>query len=459
MSHTSLPQLTKTCSIKIICLLIIVATSLGLSAQGLQDKMDTLLTAYAKENKFNGVVLVAQKGTVLYQKGFGYKDAALKVPMNVHTIFQIGSLTKQFTAAVIMQLQQEGKLSVTDKLNKYFTGFAHGDKITLEHLLTHTSGIYNYTNDTAWAKGDLTKHYSQAQSLEKFKSYPPDFEPGTNFNYSNSGYSILGYIIERVTGKPYEQVVRERILQPVGMTNSGFDFTHLKSPAKAVGYMAVTKDKTIPAPIVDSTIAYAAGSLYSTVGDLYKWERAISTNKILQPESWKAVFTPYKRKYGYGWNIDSSNGRLTTMHGGGIHGFTSHLLRFPQEELVVIVLDNTSMPGLAKIARSLAAIVLNEPYDMPGPKKEIKVDEAVLKTYVGQYQIAPTFSIEVRVRDKRIFAQATNQEEFELFAEKENKFFLKINDATLEFVKDTSGQVTEFMLSQNGRQTKGKKIM
>jgi CubicO group peptidase (beta-lactamase class C family) len=420
--------------------------------------MDTLLAAYGKENKFNGAVLVAQKGTVIYQKGFGYKDATQKVPLDMNTIFQIGSITKQFTAAVIMQLQQEGKLSVTDKLSKYFPGFANGDKISIEHLLTHTSGVYNYTNDTAWAKGDLTRHTSQAQMVEKFKSYPADFEPGTNFNYSNSGYSILGYIIEQVTQKRYEQVVRERILQPLGMTSSGFDFTHLKSPAKAVGYMSITKDKIIPAPIVDSTIAYAAGSLYSTVGDLYKWERAIYTNKILQPESWKAVFTPYKRKYGYGWNIDSTNGRLITAHGGGIHGFTSYLLRFPQEELVVIVLDNTSAPGLAKIARSLAAIVLNEPYEIPAPKTAIKVNEDILKQYVGQYQIAPTFSIDVRVREGRIFAQATNQEEFEVFAEKENKFFLKINDATIEFVKDAGGNVTEFILSQNGRQTRGKKI-
>lgn len=439
-------------------LLIIVLLLLTFCAQGQADKMDTLLTVYNKEYKFNGAVLVAQKGQILYQKGFGYKDAAQKEPVDVNTIFQIGSITKQFTAAVIIQLQQEGKLSVTDKLSQYFTGFANGDKITLEHLLTHTSGIFNYTNDTLWQKEDMTKHSVQAQMLERFKRYPADFEPGTRYNYSNSGYSILGYIIEKVTQKPYEQVVRERILQPLGMTNSGFDFTHLASPNKAKGYFALTKEKTLPAPIVDSTIAYAAGSLYTTLQDLYKWERAIYTNKILQPQSWKAVFTPHKKNYGYGWMIDSTNGLLTTAHGGGIHGFTSYLLRFPKEELVVIVLDNTSSPNLSKISRSLAAIVLNEPYEVPGPKKEIKVSEAILKQYVGTYQIAPTFSIDVRVRDGRLFAQATGQEEFEVFAEKENQFFLKVTDATLEFVKDANGYVTEFILSQNGKQTKGRKV-
>lgn len=443
---------------KILCLLCLIATSLQLLAQSPQDKMDTLLTAYAKENKFNGAVLVAQKGKIIYEKGYGYKNAEQKLPVDVQTVFQVGSITKQFTSAIIMQLQQEGRLSVEDKLNKYFTGFVNGDKITIEHLLTHTSGIYNYTNDAGWTKVDQTKSRSQTEMLELFKKYPADFEPGSNFNYSNSGYSILGYIIEKITKKPYEQVVRERILQPLQMTNSGFDFTHLNSKEKAKGYFSTPDHKLTSAPIVDSTIAYAAGSLYSTTNDLYKWERAIYTNKILSPESWKAVFTPYKRKYGYGWTIDSTHGRLTTAHSGGIDGFTSYLLRFPQEELVVIMMDNTMGTNLTKISRSLAAIVLNEPYEIPGPKKEIKVPEAILKQYVGQYQIAPSFGIEISVRDNGIFAKATNQEEFEIFAEKENRFFLKINDASIEFVKDAAGEATELILSQNGRQAKGKKV-
>ncbi|RYZ24873.1 MAG: class A beta-lactamase-related serine hydrolase, partial [Chitinophagaceae bacterium] len=161
MKHTPLLQQIKTPMKKNLCLLFFIATSLQLLAQSPQDKMDSLLTAYAKENKFNGAVLVAQKGKIIYEKGFGYKDAEQKLPVDVQTVFQVGSITKQFTSAVIMQLQQEGKLSVNDKLSKYFTGFANGDKITIEHLLTHTSGIYNYTNDTEWTKGDQTKSRSQ----------------------------------------------------------------------------------------------------------------------------------------------------------------------------------------------------------------------------------------------------------------------------------------------------------
>jgi CubicO group peptidase (beta-lactamase class C family) len=442
---------------KIAFSLIVVFSSAQLFAQPIEQKIDELLTAYASQNKLNGAVLVAQKGKVIYQKGFGYRDAEEKIPNDVNSIFQIGSITKQITAAVIMQLQQEGKLSVYDKLSKYFSGFANGDKIAIENLLTHTSGIYNYTNDTVIMKSDVTKHYSQEQMLTLFKNYPSDFEPGTNWNYSNSAYSILGYIIEKVEKKPYEKVVRERIFQPLGMTNSGFDFTNLSSPNKTKGYFSLNP-KPVPAPIVDSTIAYSAGSVYTTVGDLYKWESAISTNKILKPESWKAVFTPYKNKYGYGWGIDSLYGKLTTAHSGGIHGYSSFVIRFPENETTVIVFDNSSSNGLGKMSKTIAAVLYNQPYEVPSAPKEIKLETEGLKQYVGEYELAPGFTITISLGENGLKGQATGQPAFDLFPEKANIFFLKVVDAKVEFVKDANGKVTELILYQNGQQPRGKKI-
>jgi CubicO group peptidase (beta-lactamase class C family) len=351
--------------------LLLLLPFYGTAQDSVSQKMDELLKAYSNNKKFNGTVLVAQKGTVLYQKGFGYKNAEEKTMNMDSSIFQIGSITKQFTAAIIMQLQQEKRLSVKDKLSKYFSGFANGEKITIEHLLTHTSGIYNYTNDTVLMKSDVTRHYSADEMVGMFKNYKADFEPGTKWNYSNSGYSLLGYIIEKVEKKPYEKVVRHRILQPLGMTSSGFDFTHLKSYHKTKGYFAISDAAVIPAPIVDSTIAYAAGALYSTVGDLYKWEKAIYSDKILQPSSWKAVFTPFMNNYGYGWAIDTLFGKAITAHSGGIHGYASYLLRFPEAQLAVIVLDNSSTQHASTIARSLAAIVLKQPYEVPALIKEV----------------------------------------------------------------------------------------
>ena len=442
---------------KILFFFVIVFSFLQLPAQTVEQKIDELLTAYAKQNKLNGSVLVAQQGKIIYQKGFGYRNAETKTPNDVNSIFQIGSITKQITAAVIMQLQEEGKLSVQDKLSQYFPGFSNGDKITIENLLTHTSGIYNYTNDTVIMKSDVTKHYSQEEMMKLFKNYPLDFEPGTKWNYSNTAYSILGYIIEKVEKKPYERVVRERIFQPLGMVHSGFDFTNLSSPDKTKGYFSLNP-KPMPAPIVDSTIAFSAGAVYSTIGDLYKWDRAIYTNKILEPETWKTVFTPYKNKYGYGWGIDSLYGRLFTAHSGGIHGYSSHILRFPADEVVVIAFDNSSSNVLSNLSKSLAAIVLGQPYDIPVAKKEIAVDPAILKQYVGEYQLAPNFIITVSFSENGLKAQATGQPQFDLYAEKENVFFLKVVEAKVEFVKDAKGNVTELILYQNGQQPHGKKI-
>jgi CubicO group peptidase (beta-lactamase class C family) len=441
---------------KIIVSLVLAFLLVQVHAQPVEQKIDELLTAYANQGKLNGAVLVAQKGKIVYEKGFGYKNAEEKAPNDVNSIFQIGSITKQITSAVIMELQQEGKLSVNDKLSKYFPGFSNGDKITIENLLTHTSGIHNYTDDSVVMKNDVTKHYSQEEMMKLFKSYPADFEPGAKWSYSNTAYSILGYIIEKVEKKPYEKVVRERIFQPLGMTNSGFDFTDLKSPNKTKGYFSL-KPQPAAAPIVDSTIAYSAGAVYTTLEDLYKWDRAIYTDKILKPESWKAVFTPYKNKYGYGWGIDSAFGKLLTAHSGGIHGYSSHILRFPQEEVVVIAFDNTSSNGLGKICRDVAAVLFNQPYTVPGEKKIITVDPAILKQYVGEYQIAPNFTITITVGPNGLQAQPTGQGLFDLFAEKENLFFLKVVDAEVEFVKDANGVVTEMILHQNGDHP-GKKI-
>lgn len=305
-------------------------------------------------------------------------------------------------------------------------------------------------------KNDITKHYTEEEMLKLFESYPPDFEPGTNWHYSNSGYSILGYIIEKVEKKPYEKVVRERIFQPLGMTNSGFDFTNLSSPYKTKGYFSLNP-KPMPAPIVDSTIAYSAGAVYTTVGDLYKWEKSISTNKILKPESWKAVFTPFKNKYGYGWGIDSMYGRLITAHSGGIHGYSSYIVRFPEDQVAIIAFDNSSSNALPAIAKNIAAILFNQPYEIPVAKKEIKLDTAILKQYIGEYELAPGFTITISLGENGLKGQATGQAAFDLYAEKENVFFLKVVDAKIEFVKDANGVVTEMILYQNGEHH-GKKI-
>lgn len=429
----------------------------SLCAQSVQEKIVTLVDAYKQQQLFNGSVLVARQGTVIYQGAAGWQDAAKRTPNTANGIFQIGSVTKQFTSAIIMQLQQEGRLSVHDHLDKYLPGFPNGGKITLENLLTHTSGLHNYTDDTSFMKGDLRKSYDVAGLTTRFAAYAPDFEPGTDWKYSNTGYYLLGRVIEKVTGQPYEKAVRARIFTPLGMSHSGFDFTHLSDADKTEPYILLTATGHVPATIVDSTIAYSAGALYSTVGDLYKWERSIYTGKILSPASWTTVFTPYRHNYGYGWDIDTLYGRTSISHGGSIPGYQSYILRIPADELVVIVLDNSSKPQEA-LAHSLAALVLGQPYVVPGTAVEMTVPEATLKQYVGVYELAPTFSITVTLEGGGLKAQATGQRAFDLYPEKENLFFLKVVPAKVEFTKDNTGAVDGLILYQNGQQPRAKKI-
>ncbi|HEX8462557.1 MAG TPA: serine hydrolase domain-containing protein, partial [Segetibacter sp.] len=293
--------------------------------QVLQQKLDDYMQALSKHSGFNGVVLVAKNGTILLEKGYGFREAATKVNHTENSVFQIGSVTKQFTAAIILGLEKEGKLSVKDKLSKYFPEYAHASKITVEDLLHHVSGIYNYTNDKDFMQNRVTQPLTEAAFWNLIKDKPLDFEPGTQYNYSNSGYSILGYIIRKVSKQPYETIVRQRIFQVAGMTHSGFDFTNFSSPEKSTGYSLFNKETAIPAPIVDSTVAYSAGAIFSTVRDLYKWNPALNSGKIISAADLERAYKPYKQNYGYGVGIDSIFGKRRISHGGGIHGFVSYL--------------------------------------------------------------------------------------------------------------------------------------
>lgn len=442
---------------QIIATFAVLVSFSTISAQSIPAKLNELMTAYAQLDKFNGSVLVTQNGTILLNKGYGKADFGTNLDATPATQYQIGSVTKQFTAAVIMRLQEQGKLKVTDKLSTYIKDFPQGDKITIENLLQHTSGIFNYTNDGAFMQTGVTKSYNSEEMISRFKQKPLDFEPGTQWSYSNSGYFLLGYIIEKVTGKPYEKIMREFIFQPTGMTHSGFDFTHLTSADKATGYLSFSGASSLKSPIVDSTVSSAAGAIYSTTGDLNLWAQAVLQQKILKPASWKASFQANKNNYAYGWSRDSIQSRPAYSHGGGIHGFNSHLAILPEEKLTIIVLSNINTPLLEEITRNLAAIPLGKTYELPKGRSEISLGEDALKEYPGEYELAPTFKLTVRFENGKLTAQATGQQAFELFAEKKDFFFLKVVDAQVEFKRNDQGQIDGLILHQNGRAMPAKK--
>ena len=442
---------------KTILSFLICALTLPACTQHLPARLDSLMDAYAKVLGFNGTVFAATKGTVVFEKGYGYKNKSTNARNDSNTIFQIGSITKQFTSAIILQLLEQNKLSLQDSLTKYIPDYPNGNKITIEHLLTHTAGVYNYTNDAVFMVNASTHPISRDSLINRFKYKPLDFQPGEKFNYSNSGYILLGYIIEKVTGQSYFEVVRQRIFQPLHMDHSGFDFTHLNSPDKAIGYTSPAS--TTPANIVDSSVSFAAGAIYTTVGDLYKWDRALRAGRIISPASQERAYTPHLAQYGYGWMIGTVDGKKVVEHGGGITGFVSEIRRLPEDETCIVVLDNQpNEANPSQIAQDIAATLIGKAVTLPETKVAITVDTTILHQYVGLYQLSPTFSIAVTLDGGRLYGQATGQGKFELFAEKKDGFFLKVVQAKVEFVRGADDKVEKLILHQNGQDIPGKRL-
>ena len=429
------------------------------------QKLDEYLLAANKVNKFNGNALIAQNGRILLQKSYGYKNFAAHVLNDSNTIFQIGSVTKQFTATVILKLQEEGKLSVNDKLSAYFPQFKYANEITIENLLTHTSGIYNYTADIDEEDSAIVCNPVDKQLvLDIMFKHDLDFKPGSQFSYDNSGYYLLGLIIEKVTGKSYEQNVRDIIFTPLQMNHSLFDFKQSSDTNIATGYQTLNDSiqKEASAWRWDSTVTYAAGAIWSTTGDMYKWAQAIADRKILSADSWKAMLTPHLEHYGYGLFIDSLFGKQTISHGGGIPGFIAYLCYYPDENATIILLNNEGWfnEGLEDINANLSAIIFHKPYELMRNHVEIKLADSILKKYIGQYDFDKKHHAYVTLENNQLQLEAPQGglPKSPLFAEDETNFYLKIINARIEFVKDTSGNITELIAHYNGKDEVCKKI-
>jgi CubicO group peptidase (beta-lactamase class C family) len=305
---------------------------------------------------------------------------------------------------------------------------------------------------------EVLKPVTEKRMLSLFKDEPLEFSPGTQWEYSNSGYMLLGYIIKKVTKQPYEKVVRQMILSPLKMTHSGFDYVGLKSNDKAKGYFVIDGAKSTESSYVDSSASFAAGAMYSTTADMLKWHYGLLQNKIISRKWLEKGFTPVRNNYGYGWKIDSIGEKRITTHNGSIFGFNSSFYRIEDDDVCIVMVNNTGNPKLREIAGSIMNILYNKSYTLPAGKKEIAVDTAVLQKYTGLYEVAPQFQITVTVEEGKLMAQATNQPKFELFAQKENYFFLKAVEAEVEFVSNDKGGVEKLILYQGGRKTDAKKI-
>ncbi|HEX8638978.1 MAG TPA: serine hydrolase [Pyrinomonadaceae bacterium] len=427
------------------------------TAEQIASKIDEYMNAAMKVERFSGSILAARGGQPIISKGYGLANAELKVPNTTQTVFRLGSLTKQFTAVAVMQLQERGKLNVSDSICKHLADCpAAWQAVTVRNLLNHTSGIPNDSDFPEFAK-IVTLPRSTADLIGLLKDKPLDFAPGEKFAYSNSGYKLLGVIIERVSGKTYADFLQENIFAPLGMKQTGYDDNRRVIQNRAAGY-AWQADRMLNAAYVDMSVPYAAAALYSTTGDVSVWEQALHTEKLVSRKSLDEIFTPFKNGYGYGWGIGKRFDRTFNFHSGNIFGFAAFIARFPSERVSIIVLSNNQNAPAAKIAENLSAIVFGAAYEIPQERKQVAVEPKTLEKYVGQYQVAPTFVITVTLEDGKLMGQATSQPKFEMLAESETRFLLKAINAQVTFVKDTAGQVTNLILQQGGRNIPAQKI-
>jgi CubicO group peptidase (beta-lactamase class C family) len=572
----------------ILILFLVLVSNMGF-AQTKIEQIEELLSTYEEYGKFNGSVLVSDQGKVIYKKGFGMANMEWDIPNQPNTKHRLGSITKQFTAMLILQLVAEGKLDLQAPITNYLTDYpkASGDIITSHHLLTHTSGIPNYTSFPTFMEDNSRNPYTPEEFVKMFADKELDFTPGEKFSYSNSGYFLLGVLIEKLSGKSYEQMLQDKIFIPLNMKDSGYDNHEDILKNRATGYEKQGRDY-INSSYLDMSIPYAAGSIYSTVEDLFKWDQSLYTTEILSKNYMTLYFEPQisawgNSHYAYGWGVgyaqigNSTDSILAIGHGGGINGFNTNISRTTSNNSLIVLLNNTGGAPLNAMTEAILGIMHGKEYDMPKQSvadavltviddkgidagishynkikdsenyslregemnaigyvlmrsdrleesskifqliveefptswnaydsygeslmklgkndlaiknyrksvelnpnnqngisslkllgddvsdlvKEVKVSNAVLETYIGEYELQPGFTLTVTLEGNQLKTQATGQPVVDIFPKSETEFYLKVVDAQLVFNENDAGVIDSLTLFQGGQEMIGKRI-
>jgi len=421
------------------------------------QKIESYLSGQFRSDRPGCAILVSKKGRVFYKKGFGLANMEWNIPIGTNTVFQIGSVTKLFTAVAILQLVEKEKLSLKDSIQKYIPTFpTTGQTITIEHLLTHTSGIKDYVTMNHPDPNVMRRDFKTLEIIDFFKNEPLEFVPGTKSSYSSSGTFLLGYIIEVVSGISYAEYIETNIFKPAGMMNSFYGDNSRVIQNRAASY-ALEEGIYRNGDYRSMTVPYAAGALLSTVEDLFKWQQALYSNKILRKDLLTKSATAYELKngtkgdFGYGWfvNYVEVKGSPTLAHSGGISGFNSLIMYLPNEDVLVVVLSNFEDAKVQEITTNVATLTIGKEL-----ANEILVDNTVLNTYKGKYEMSSKTSRVALIRELegKFIIEVVNEWKAELSAKSETIFNVKNvkPSATLEFVKDDKGNVTKFVINQGG---------
>lgn len=402
-------------------------------------------------------VLIARKGELLLEKGYGNANLELNVPMSSEMVFRIGSITKQFTAIAILQLVERGQIALTDSIQKFLKGFHFkGKTVTIENLLTHTSGIKAYEEIDAKIPNAMRIEFSPKTVIDSLNKFPLEFEPNTKYKYCNSNYFLLGYIIEQASGKPYPQYLKENLLAPAGLNSTFYENIAEVIPNRANGY-SFSEGKYWNADFISMSLVYGAGALRSTVSDLYKWHQTLYDGKLLKKETFLKAIQPYKLAdgkhidYGYGFFNKTENGINSIGHGGAIDGFRAIEMYYPEQDIFITLLCNSETDNFERFFQSISNIILGIKED--NERKEIKLSGETLDSYIGTYRNDKyNVSIKIYRANGRIYGDLSNGTGSYLMfmALTDTKFLLpdiQRVKTIADFVKE-NGRVTKVILTQ-----------
>ncbi|HTC55295.1 MAG TPA: serine hydrolase domain-containing protein [Candidatus Sulfotelmatobacter sp.] len=380
------------CAWRIVCVLLFsgIGCCQDLSDGQIANRVEAYLKPFVETGNLTGTVLIARKGRVLFRHSYGMANYELRVPNSPETRFHIASISKAFTAAAILQLQEQGRLSVADPLSRFVPDFPNGDRITLDNLLTHTSGIPDI-NDLSDYDTFARSPHTIAQLVAKFANLPLEFQPGSSYQYSNSNYNLLALVLEKVTGESYGGYLRKHILDPLGMQDSGHDGDASQLiPLAASGYKPAGIADYEKAPYLDWSTKTGNGSLYSTVDDLYRFDRTLNTDALLKSATRQKYFVEGSGNR-YGWYIGKRIGHRVMSGKGRSPGFGAELDRFPDDDVTIILLSNSySTVSQDPIAAGLGAIVFGQ-QPSPPTMHATAMPQPTLASCAGTYQYGPEY--------------------------------------------------------------------
>ena len=442
-------------------ILFLVLAVLGVATSSrAQDiaRMEQVVQSYVTNRTFAGAVLVAHDADVIVSKGYGLANAEWNIPSTPSARFKVASITKQFTAAAILLLEERGRLRIDDLVKTYLPEAPSSwDRITLFHLLTHTAGFPGLQSPPTNRQAAVeSPDGTVAGFVTALMQRPLESQPGERFNYTNSGYLVLGHLIQKLTGQTYETFVRDNIFVPLGMQDTGLDSPSVIA-RRAGSYTVTPKGLVNAGSPSDRIVPNTSAGLYSTTEDLLRWQNGLYGGKVLSKTSLTKMTTPHKDDYGLGVYIRTIDGRRAATHGGGAPPF-ANLTYFFDRGISVVVLGNLNVAPSAQIAAYLGALAHGDTVQLMSEKNVITLAPAMIAAYAGSYQSANGQRIAVKVDGTQLALQPTGGPALPLLAESESRFFIREANVQIEFVRDGTGTVTQLIVLQGTLQERALRV-